>query len=312
MVPVQELAYEDSRWVELEGVHVHYRESGSELADVTFVLLHGFGASTFSWNDQLELLRDRGRVIAFDRPAFGLSERPMPGEWTGESPYSLEQNAHRTIELMDALNIRHAVLVGHSAGGEVAIAAAALYPDRVSGLVLEAPAVYSSGGPPEYAKPLMRTPQARRLGPLILRRLLTSRGDELVRSAYANPDQVTAETIEGYRRPLKALNWDRALWEFTSAPRTLSAAELIDEIRMPTLVITGDSDTFVEPEQTLRAYERITRPKRAPGDVNATVSGRFVELPDIGHIPHEESPQRFAEEVIAFLDRIDHDPDCPT
>lgn len=308
-----ELADEDSRFVEVDGVHLHYKESGSELAKPTFILLHGFGASTFSWRDQMELLRDRGRVIAFDRPAFGLSERPLAGEWEERNPYTLESSAHQVIGLMDALGVQHAVLIGHSAGGAVAVAAAALYPDRVSGLVLEAPAIYASrrGGAPIAA--LMRTPQGRRVGPLLLRLAILRGGDDFVRSAYADPNMVTPELLEGYRLPLRAERWDQALWEFSAAPVSLDPAELIDEIRMPTLVITGDSDAIIAPEDSRRAFERITRPKLAPGDVDATVPGSFVELPDTGHLPHEERPERFAEEIFRFLDSlVEHPDDCPT
>lgn len=309
-LPLHELAYPDSEWIELDGVPIHYRQSGSQLAETTFILLHGFGASTFSFERQLELLVTHGRVIAYDRPGFGLSARPMPGYWTGDNPYGLEANAHRVIRLMDALEIRHAVLIGHSAGAEVAVAAAALYPDRVSGLVLEAPAVYSGSAVPEWAKWLMRTPQARRIGPRLVRWQLVRNGDDLIRSAYADPDAVDAETLEGYRLPLQAPGWDRALWEFSAAPETLSAEELLAEIRMPTLVLTGVEDTWVDSEESLRAYKRITRPKLAPGDIDATVPGRFVEVDGAGHLPHEEQPVIFAQEVIRFLEEMGVDAEC--
>ena len=294
--PVTQLAGEDSRFVEVEGVRIHYVEAGSRAAERTFILMHGFGASTFSWRDQLELLSDRGRVIAFDRPAFGLTERPMP-PYPGENPYSFDANARQLIGMMDALGIRNAVLVGHSAGGAAAVYAAATYPTRVEALVLVAPAVYEARSVPTFASALLRTPQARRVGPLFVRRIAGEGADDFIRSAYADPGQVTEEVLEGYRRPLAAENWDRALWEFTAAPRPRSAADVIDDVRAPTLVVTGDADTFVAPENSRRVYETLA-------DSGAVDDVSIEEFEGVGHLPHEERPEQFATEVFRFVDRL--------
>lgn len=87
-VPPEQLADPDSRFVEINGLQVHYKIAGQ--GQPTLVLLHGFGASVFSWREVTEPLSEIGTVIAFDRPAFGLTERPLPGEWPGENLYSPE------------------------------------------------------------------------------------------------------------------------------------------------------------------------------------------------------------------------------
>ena len=84
------------------------------------ILLHGFGASEFSWREVMEPLSTYGRVIAYDRPAFGLTERPMEGNWTGTNPYSVQGNVELLDGLMDELGVDKAILVGNSAGGGVA------------------------------------------------------------------------------------------------------------------------------------------------------------------------------------------------
>ena len=85
-VPPQQLADPDSRFIEINGLAVHYKQLGQ--GQPTFILLHGFGASLFSWREVMAPLADMGTVVAFDRPAFGLTARPMPGEWESDSPYS--------------------------------------------------------------------------------------------------------------------------------------------------------------------------------------------------------------------------------
>ena len=90
-----------------------------------------------------------GTVIAYDRPAFGLTERPL--EWAeGESPYSPEAQIKLVISFMDALDIEQAILIGNSAGGKIAFETALMYPQRVQALVAVDAAVYAGGGAPLY------------------------------------------------------------------------------------------------------------------------------------------------------------------
>ncbi|MBC8263534.1 MAG: hypothetical protein H8E47_05355 [Anaerolineales bacterium] len=100
-VPPQQLADPDSRFVDINGLQVHYKMAGQ--GGPALVLLHGFGASVFSWREVMEPLAEIGTVIAFDRPAFGLTERPVPGEWEGESPYRAEAQVELTVGLLDEL-----------------------------------------------------------------------------------------------------------------------------------------------------------------------------------------------------------------
>ena len=68
-------------------------------------LLHGFAASTFSWREVLPSLAQWGRTVAFDRPAFGLTERPLPetwqGNWTTQNPYTLDAQVDLTLGVTD-------------------------------------------------------------------------------------------------------------------------------------------------------------------------------------------------------------------
>ena len=113
-VPERELADPDSRFVEVNGLTVHYKERGQ--GEPVFILLHGFGASEYSWREVMEPLSRSGRVIAYDRPAFGLTERPMEGDWTRTNPYSVQGNVELLDGLMDELGVDKAILVGNSAG----------------------------------------------------------------------------------------------------------------------------------------------------------------------------------------------------
>ncbi|MCS6844121.1 MAG: alpha/beta hydrolase [Caldilineales bacterium] len=285
-VPPRDLADPDSRFVEVNGVDIHYKIAGQ--GEPALVLLHGFGASTYTWREVMGPLAEDHLVVAFDRPAFGLTERPMPGQFpNGVNPYTAEAQTDLTVGLMDALGIERAVLVGNSAGGTVATYTALRYPERVQALVLVDAAIYAGGGSPGFLRPLFNTPQMRHLGPLIARRI-QEWGYEFGRSAWHDPSRFTDEIWKNYTKPLKAENWDRALWELTRASRPLGLAQRLDELTVPVLVITGDDDRIVPTEQSVRLASEI------PG-------AELVVIPNCGHVPQEECPEPFLEAVNAFL-----------
>jgi pimeloyl-ACP methyl ester carboxylesterase len=288
VVPPSALADDDSRFVEVNGIDVHYKQVGQ--GEPYVILLHGFGASLFSWHSVVAPLGEVGTVIAYDRPAFGLTERPMPGAWQGESPYSTHSQVDLLFGIMDSLGIQQAVLVGNSAGGTIATLAALERPERVQALVMVDAAIYGGGGSPAWARPLLSTPQLNHLGPLLARQL-RERGEDGIRLAWHDPSRVTQEIYDGYRKPLQVENWDRALWELTKSSRESNLAERLGQLNLPVLVVTGDDDRIVPTENSLRLAKEV------PG-------AQVTVFPACGHLPQEECPQAFLDAVIPFIRNI--------
>lgn len=284
-----ELADADSLFIEVNGVNVHYKRAGS--GEPVMILLHGFGASVFSWREVMAPLAECGTVIAFDRPAFGLTERPMPGEWVGESPYSPAFQATLLIGLMDALRIERAILVGNSAGGDIALSVALDHPERVSGLVLVDAAVYSRGGASAWLQPLIRLPAYRNAGALLVRNLMLARGNRLIELAWHDPSKINAEILAGYRKALQAKNWDRALWELVRASAGDGQVERLGALQLPVLVVTGDDDRIVPSEESRRLADAI------PG-------AELVVFTACGHVPQEECSQQFLAAVQPFIEQV--------
>lgn len=282
----QSLADPDSQFIEINGVNVHVKTTGQ--GEPVIVLLHGFGASLYSWQKVMQPLGELGTVIAFDRPAFGLTERPL--EWEGQNPYSPEAQQALVLGLLDHFGVENAILVGNSAGGTVAIQTALAHPDRISGLVLVDPAVYTGGGAPGWIRPLLNSPQMRRLGPLLARQI-QERGTQLIEMAWHDPEQLQPDTIELYKKPLQVENWDKALWEMTLASRASGLADRLDELRLPILVITGDDDRIVLTADSIRLSEELP-------------NADLVVIPNAGHVPHEERPEAFLEAVKSFLNSL--------
>lgn len=286
-VPAQTLADPDSQFITLNGLQVHVKTRGQ--GEPVFILLHGFGASLYSWQAVMEPLSRYGRVIAFDRPAFGLTERPLDWE-QGQNPYTPEAQTALVIALMDHFGVQQAILVGNSAGGTVAMLTALAYPQRVQALVLVDPAVYAGGGMPRWLRPLFSTPQLHRLGPLFVRSI-QNRGPELIELAWHDPSRLTPETLELYKKPLRVDNWDRALWEFTLASRESGLAERLTEFTLPILVITGDDDRIVPTAESIRL-------------ANELPDARLVVIPEAGHVPHEEKPEAFVQAFVDFVSEL--------
>ena len=286
--PISELADPDSRFITVNGIQVHYKQYGS--GEPVMILLHGFGASVFSWREVLQPLGQIGTVIAYDRPAFGLTERPLPGSWQGANPYGVQGNLDLLFGLMDSLGVSKAILVGNSSGGRLAVQAALAQPQRVSGLVLVDPAIYTGGGQRfGLLAPIVNTPQMDRLGPILTRGIAGDQGTQFLQTAWHDPSKITEAITAGYRKPLRVVDWDIALWQFTKAGTgDEDLAPRLSELRMPVLVVAGDDDRIVPTADSVR--------------LGGDIPGAKLEIfPACGHVPQEECPAAFLQPVEAFM-----------
>jgi pimeloyl-ACP methyl ester carboxylesterase len=287
-VPPEQLADPESRFVEIEGIDVHYKVAGQ--GQPLLVLLHGFGSSVFSWREVMPRLAQFGTVVAFDRPAFGLTERPPADAWQGANPYTVDAQVQLAVGLMDELGVERAILVGHSAGGGIAVLTSLQFPDRVQALILVSPAIYAGGGTPSWIRPLLRLPQVRRLGPLVVR-WQVAQLERALPTAWHDPSKITPEVLAGYRKPLQVDNWDVAFWEFLSASRPVGVADQLDRVTMPALVVTGDDDTWVPTAQSVRLASELP-------------NAELAVIPSCGHVAQEECPEQFLEAALGFLDGL--------
>ncbi|MEY3408071.1 MAG: hypothetical protein RL038_1132 [Actinomycetota bacterium] len=280
-----ELWQGESNWVELAGHDVHFVEAGNPTSERLIVLMHGFGASAYSYKEVLPQLAEVGHVIAFDRAAFGFTERPT--EWE-LNPYGTQGQLQVLDELITKFGSgKEVVLVGHSAGGSLAASYVLNYPESVDKLVLFAPAVLTSGGTPRWLNWIFSIPQLDHLGPLLVSQIATA-GLDILYSSYFDESKVTASVLDGYTAPLKIEGWERAFWEFNRAPRGDGVAERLGEIKVPTLVITGDSDAIVPTADSKKVARLVA-------------GSELVVIPQTGHLPNEEDPAEFTKALIDFI-----------
>ena len=350
LVPPAELADPDSRFVTVDvrgqSVTVHYKEirgrspsdpsasSSSSPAsappeDFALVCLHGANGSEFSFRNLLpRVARETGaRCVAFDRPPYGLSSRPRAPRDAGEGAvnfaYTPEGQAELTLAVMDALGIRRAALLGHSAGAPVALDAALVAPERCARLIMVAPAVFVGPSPaPEdddddvtsvevngnknaanarKRQPsggLPRLPLDRALRFAWFRFLLSrdAPGLNVVRGsvnrqmaaieegrAYAD---LSPEARAAYQRPTKAEGWDQGLLQLFRAGGFGGDGERLRR-EMPRLVEAGTRASIV-----IGANDRTTPPSLAEGlrDAmrDAGMDPEYELMPAAAHLPMEE------------------------
>jgi pimeloyl-ACP methyl ester carboxylesterase len=286
-VPPDLLADSDGRFITVNGVRVHYKTVGE--GEPALILLHGFGAGEFTWQHVMEPLSDYGRVVAYDRPGFGLTERLLPGQWSGINPYSSGFQPDLLVGLMDSLAIERAILVGNSAGGNVAAQTALAYPERVAGLMLVDASIYGHGGAERLVEAGLSAPIIQNLGHLIAR-VAAIVGSEFADSAWYEPTNLAPELRAEYRSQLQVDNWDYGFWEAGRVGLPDDLSDRLHDLVMPILVVTGDSDRVVPTEASVRLARELP-------DAELAVMSRC------GHVPNEECPDQFLAAVAAHLGR---------
>ena len=269
-----------SRFVDVDGVRVHYQEAGDANAPA-LVLIHGFASSTLVWSKVFLRLAGAGfRVIAIDMLGFGYSGKPRNGE------YTIAGQASLLVGLLDRLKIKRATLVGSSYGGAVASTCALDYPQRVDKLVLIG--TVSNNRPLDYK--LMRVFSSRVFGDVVSPLLIGSRSllRRRMKRVYDRHEWVLDERrVDARHLPLRASGTQRAIlrtvrcWD---AERISREAHLI---KQPTLLLWGENDIEIPLADGERLHDQIPR-------------SRLIVFLNCGHVPHEEYPEDFTNVVADF------------
>lgn len=119
-----------SHFIEVDGFRTHYFDEGS---GPVVVLMHGAALgidAEFTWFRQIESLRDRYRVIAFDQPGFGRTAIPPDG-FMGRA-----RRSEHAIAFLRKLGVEGALMIGHSEGGYIAARIAITAPELISGMIV--------------------------------------------------------------------------------------------------------------------------------------------------------------------------------
>ncbi|WHZ09891.1 MAG: Hydrolase, alpha/beta fold family [Burkholderiaceae bacterium] len=254
-------------------------------AGPTVLMLHGVDGGSLAWAPQVESFASRGwRAVAWNMPGYGHS---APIE-----PYNFKGLAQSCLALIDALACESVVLLGHDAGGMVAQEVALRWPQRVNRLVLCA-TVAAFAGADAPTNGADRDPEhdgqcrfiAERSAPLDAGQSMEVLAQQLVpRRAGAAALREGVDLAAHCLAQVSPATYRRALEALAAFDRRADLAR----IRVPTLLVAGESDRDFPPAQMRAIADRIT-------------DSRQVELRGIGHWPHLEAPDEFDGLVLGFL-----------
>jgi len=270
--------------LDLHGQRVCFHTGGEGPA---LVLIHGITATSRTWREVLPRLAEHHRVLAPDLLGHGESAKPR-------GDYSLGAYASGVRDLMIALGIDKATVIGHSLGGGVAMQLAYQFPERLERLVL-----VSSGGLGREVNLMLRLvalPGAEFVLPLIVGQPLRDAG-EFVAGALGKLGLRAGPDLEEIALGFASLGDTEARQAFVHTARSIidiggqrvSAADrlyLAEEV--PSLLVWGERDRIIPVEHGRQAHELM------PGS-------RLEVFPGTGHFPHRGDPQRFVDLIDDFV-----------
>jgi pimeloyl-ACP methyl ester carboxylesterase len=264
----------------------------------TVVLLHGKNFTAATWEPTIKVLSRAGyRVVAPDQVGFGKSSKPAHYQ------YSFQQLARNTHDLLEAIGVRRAAVVGHSTGGMLAVRYALMYPAQVDRLVLVNPIGledWQAEGVPAvtvdqwYQRELQVTAQGIRS----YEQKTYYAGQW--RPEFEPPVRMLAGLFRGPGRDLVA--WNSALiYDMICTQPVVYEFGLV---RVPTLLLIGQRDTtaigrdFAPPEVAARLGRYPELGRRA---ARAIPRARLVEFPNLGHAPQIQDPDAFHAALLKGL-----------
>lgn len=279
----------EKRAVRLHGHQVVYRIGGEDPTThrPLLLLIHGMAGSSVTWREVMPALTQRYTVIAPDLPGHGESDKPR-------QDYSLGAHANALRDLLTAIGVDRATIVGQSLGGGVAMQLAYQHPKHCERLVL-----VSSGGlgqevswilraltfpGVEYLMPILFPSFARDAGNAISRRLgrLGLRAPRLEEEWRSYASLTDTETREAFLRTLRAV--------VDLGGQAVSAQDrLYLSVLLPTLIVWGERDGIIPVAHAHQAHQVMP-------------SSQLVIFEECGHFPHVEEPARFVQALTEFVE----------
>ena len=263
----------DATFVDVDGVHVRYREQGQGPA---VVMIHGFGGSLEHWAGVAPVVAGQYRVITVDLKGFGWTSRP-------EGDYSPAAQAQLVWGVLDKLGVKDVALVGHSWGASVALSMAVAHPERTRRVALYSAYIYD-----EQVPSFFRWAQLGGVGELLFSLFYTERIEDRAPLAYYDERWVTQARIERVEADLAR---DGTTAAALAAVRGHHFAKLHDALvgfAKPVLMLWGKQDLV-----TPVSYGHRLAAELANADI------RIYER--CGHIPMVEARSQSTRDLVEFL-----------
>jgi len=279
-IDLQELtkkyAYPSSKFIDIDGVKLHYRDTG--IGEV-IVLIHGTGASVHTWEKWTEILSPKYRIISFDLPGFGLTG-PDPNHNYQISRYTSLINSFIIKLKVDSFHI-----AGNSLGGLAAWHYTTQFPSKILSLnLIDAAGLPQNGKKPPFIFRLVKIPV---LSTLVQKITPRSIYEKSLLDVYKNDNLVTPELIERYfELSLRAGNREAFVKRMSELNEPLNINDL-RKITSPVLIQWGKEDRWI-PLSNAYQFKNL-------------IPGAELKIYDSGHVPMEENPIETAQDYLIFL-----------
>jgi 3-oxoadipate enol-lactonase len=240
------------------------------------VFLHGFPLCRGAWQKQMDAFGFSHRVIAPDLRGFGNSE-------AASGPTTMTQYAADVHALLQQLGTGPVVLIGHSMGGYVALAFAHQFPEMLRGLVL----VSTKAGQDTAKAAAVRRATAEKVKAEGVQGVVEAMAPKML--VAGNRDERMAEEVRAFMAASEAAGVIGALLGMAERP---DATEMLSQIMVPTLVITGAEDTVIPPSESDKLVQAIR-------------GAQLSVIPHAGHLVAFEQPDEFNRVLEDWLVRAD-------
>ena len=281
--PVEELiplyANKDSKFMDILGMKVHYRDEGVATDTLPLILLHGMSSSLNTWDSVVIALKPHKRVISLDLPGFALTG-PSP-----ESAYNFPYYSKFIDSFTTRLKIKRFILVGNSMGGAISWNYALHNPSGLAKMVLVDAAGYPKKGESgSLGFTIASTPVINNLMLYVTPKALVRKSLETV---YFDQSRVTDEQVERFHDvAIREGNRETALQIFKGSFK--GDPKQIKTIKTPTLILWGDHDNLIG----VNNVENFLK----------DIQGSKAEVyKNVGHVPMEEVPGKVASSILGFV-----------
>jgi pimeloyl-ACP methyl ester carboxylesterase len=274
-----EYANQYSKFIEIDGMQVHYRIEGEGFP---IVLIHGTASSLHTWDAWTKELKKTNTIIRMDLPAFGLTGPNKTAD------YSIKSYTTFLDQFLNEIAIDSFHLAGNSLGGNIAWNYASEYPNKVDKLIL----VDASGLPTNKPQPavfkMAKTPVVSNLFLYVTPKFFINKN---MQEVYADDTKITDDLVSRYHKmALREGNRqafiDRARMDFKLGSK--ANIDKLKSIRNSTLLIWGAQDNWI-PLDNGKRMDSVMQ------------NSKLVVLEYSGHVPMEENPEESLDVLRSFL-----------
>jgi len=275
---------------------IHQAQEGQGMDTV---LLHGFPDHSGTLYRLFHGLKNSARVFTYDQGGTGLSDKPV------NLPYGLPFYVEELHQVLNAMGIQKALLIGHSIGGAISVFFAAKYPERVQGIVLMNPALKNfkiHTGMDRLGAWFLQLPVVGEIMLLFSPRWMTK---ACIKMAFFDESRVTEEIVDSYHIPFKIedgkkcyLCGARSIYQIKDQ-EMLAQIDQVQKSAIPVQLLWTENDNSMSLKDGQFFAERI--------------HGKIIPIARCGHSPHLELvDSRFRKEVIGpitqFIQELEQPP----